>query len=128
MGLFKLPECKGYGGIDCNGESDFECRYPRQDCYKYDSFIEDCNDCLCSWDTFGGRINPRTNQKWPFFLCFLLFGFPFRHRPRCGNCKYVQDQLRDDGRFEAAKCPITDRCIEPDNWIGCKFFEGKWEK
>jgi hypothetical protein len=125
MSLFKLPKCKGHGEYDSyTGDSYFECGYSRQNVYK----IEDCNDCLCSWDTYGGHINPKTNLKWPFFLCFLLFGFPFRHQSRCGNCRYVQDQLHDDGRFEAAKCPIMNRCVEPNDWIGCKFFEGKWEK
>jgi hypothetical protein len=129
MSLFKFPKCEGYGGYsEYPGDSYFECRYPRQNAYKYDNYIEDCNDCLCSWDTYGGRINPKTNRKWPFFLCFLLFGVPFRHRPRCGNCKYAQDKLHDDGRVETTRCPITNQCVGPDDWHGCRWFVGKQEK
>jgi hypothetical protein len=129
MSLFKLPKCKSTGGYDeCTGDSDFECEYPRQDSCKYDNYIEDCTECLCSWDAFGGRINPKTNRKWPFLFCFILFGVPFRHQPCCGNCKFIQDQLHDGDKFEVIKCPIMNRCVEPDDGIGCRWFEGKWEK
>jgi hypothetical protein len=129
MSLFKPPKCTGHGGYDeYTGDSDFECGYPRQNAYKYDTYIEDCNDCLCYWDISGGCINPKTNRKWPFLICFILFGTPFRHSHRCGNCEFVQSQLKDDGRLEAGRCPITNRCVESDNGIGCRWFKGKWEK
>jgi hypothetical protein len=128
MSLFKLPKCTGHGWYDeYVGNGDFECGYSRQDAYKYDNYIEDCNDCLCSWDTYGGRINPKTNRKWPYLLCFILFGVPSKHRPCCGNCKYIQDRLHD-GRFKAVECPVTGRCSGPGDWFGCRYFEGKWEE
>jgi hypothetical protein len=126
MSLFKLPKCKGYGDYnEYTGDSDFECRYPRQNSYKYDNYIEDCNDCLCSWDTYGGRINPKTNRKWPFFLCSLLFGAPSQNRPCCKNCKCTQDKLSDSGNL--IRCLITNRDVKFDDRFRCRWFIEKRE-
>jgi hypothetical protein len=127
MSFFKLPKCEGYGGYDAyTGDSDFECGYPRQDYIKYDDGIEDCNDCICSWKTYGGRIDPRTNKKFPFIIAVLLYGLPNTQTPKCGNCYWVKDKLKDDGRFESAKCPMMSRYVEPEDGYICSQY--RWKK
>jgi hypothetical protein len=127
MSFFRLPKCEGYGGYDAyTGDSDFDCGYPRQDSSEYDDYIEDCNDCICSWKTYGGRIDPRINKKIPFIIAFLFYGLPNTQTPKCGNCYWVKDKLKNDGRFEAVKCPMMSRCVEPEDGYACSRYE--WKK
>ena len=98
--FFREYPCLGEG----TGE-DFEC--------LYDSEVgEDCTECLCAWKTFGGRRSPSSKhgKKWPWLICFLLWGLPYTQFPDCRTCKYLKKNtcLRRNVKIEEYKFQCRD--------------------
>jgi hypothetical protein len=87
--IIKLPVCKGHSIQDYYGDYDFWCDYGEE------TIPEDCDNCICRWKQWGGRINPKTGRKIPWLIAFLLYGLPYTRMPICKNCLWVKGKWKN---------------------------------
>jgi hypothetical protein len=89
-------KCQGHG-------EDFECLYETEETCGDN---EDCTECVSSWKEYGGRHSPKNwNIKWPWIICFILWGFPYRDFPDCRSCNFLKKK----------RCTVKDIKIENES-------------
>ena len=84
--FFKKYPCKCDSYKDYYyGEAYFSCLYETDETYGEN---DDCTECVASWATYGGRRSPKKwIKKWPWIICFLLWGPPGIDFDDCRSCK-----------------------------------------
>jgi len=70
----------------CEGSGeDFNCLYETDETYGEN---DNCDSCICSWKTSGGRRSPKNWKiKFPWIICLILWGLPYLDFDDCRSCK-----------------------------------------
>jgi len=112
--LFKEYPCKCYSsGPNYWGESDFECLYETEETSGNN---EDCTECVTSWSEYGGRRSPKNWKiKWPWIVCFILWGPPRIRFRDCRSCKH---------RLKTSFCNLGSFMIKEFKW-NCEGYQYK---
>ena len=105
MGIIKPYKCQSDG----SGEN-FECLYETE---KSQGENDDCSQCVCSWKEYSGRRSPKNwNKKWPWIICFILWGLPFSEFPCCEICQ----------SWENKTCTYIYNGRKTENFFSCNGF------
>jgi hypothetical protein len=126
-----VPPCS-YHPPTNEAKDDFECHYwvdaPYDEKLGYwddsKAIMIECQECIHTFHQYcGARLNPKTNRKYPFLICLLLYGIP-EDLKKEKNRRMIEEMDCKHKEVECGYLADNGVCLLSDGIDSCPYDRG----